>query len=242
MAKRRINDIKVDVSPKSTNQGKYQQAMGRSDITLCKGLPGTGKTFLAVAKAIKLLQEGKVSKIIITRPLVEAGEKVGYLPGDLDEKAAPYMRPIFDCILKFMTKETFLTLLGSEIEVAPLAYMQGRTFDYTFMMFDEAQNATLDQIEMFLTRMGKNSKVVLSGDPYQVVIEDSGLILTEKALHGLDGFEAVQLEAIDIVRHRLISEVVTRIEMLKQQNRRESRNGRHLPALQLPSLCRDNYS
>ena len=176
------------------------------------GPAGTGKTYLAVAMAVKAFKSKDVSRIILTRPAVEAGEKLGFLPGDLQNKVDPYLRPLYDGLFDLLGAETFQKLFEKQvIEVAPLAYMRGRTLDNAFVILDEAQNTTLSQIKMFLTRMGRNARFIVTGDVTQIDLprkSDSGLVRTMEILRGVDGIGIVEFDKRDIVRHPLVKHIV----------------------------------
>lgn len=204
------------ITPRSNNQKKYINSIFSKDMVFAIGPAGTGKTFLAVACALKMLRSGDISKIVITRPVVEAGEKLGFLPGDLYEKTNPYLRPLYDAFYYMLGAERFKALKDDEtIEIVPLAYMRGRTIEKSFMILDEAQNTTTDQMKMFLTRMGIGSKIVISGDRTQIDIADpkkSGLLSAEKILKSIDGIAFVNFDKTDIVRHKLVKEIVKAYE------------------------------
>ena len=185
-------------------------------ITFGVGPAGTGKTYLAVAMAVKAFKAKEVDRIILTRPAVEAGEKLGFLPGDLQNKVDPYLRPLYDGLFDLLGAENFQRLVEKQtIEVAPLAYMRGRTLDDAFIILDEAQNTTPEQMKMFLTRMGANSKVVVTGDVTQIDLPDkarSGLVDALKVLRGIQGIAQIQLSDKDVVRHRLVQQIVKAYE------------------------------
>ncbi|MDR1941082.1 MAG: PhoH family protein [Endomicrobium sp.] len=200
------------ITPRSDNQKKYIKSIFSKDMVFAIGPAGTGKTFLAVACALKMLRQGSISKIVITRPVVEAGEKLGFLPGDLHEKINPYLRPLYDAFYYMIGAERFRALKDDEtIEIVPLAYMRGRTIEKAFIILDEAQNATAGQMKMFLTRMGVGSKIIVSGDKTQIDIafpKDSGLAAAEKILSAIDAIDFVYFDKNDIVRHKLVKEIV----------------------------------
>jgi phosphate starvation-inducible PhoH-like protein len=202
------------VAPRSEGQRDYIHAMLESDLSICIGPAGTGKTYLAVAVAVHLLKTGRVKRIVLVRPAVEAGEKLGFLPGDLQQKVNPYLRPLFDAMHDMMTFEQLKRFLVSDIvEVIPLAYMRGRTLNHACVILDEAQNATPAQMLMFLTRMGHHSKLIVTGDDSQVDLEDgqpSGLVDAERRLRGATGVSILRLGERDIVRHRLVQQIVAR--------------------------------
>jgi len=200
------------IRPKTANQKKYVDAIEENTITFGIGPAGTGKTYLAMAMAVSALQQKKVNKIILTRPAVEAGEKLGFLPGTLSEKIDPYLRPLFDALNDMIDIETIPRLMQSGvIEVAPLAYMRGRTLNDAFIILDEAQNTTPEQMKMFLTRLGFGSKMVVTGDVTQVDLpngQHSGLRVIRDILKDIDDIVFLELTAEDVVRHRLIGDIV----------------------------------
>lgn len=199
------------IRPQTKGQRSYVQAIDENTITFGVGPAGTGKTFLAVAKAVQALQRREVSRIVLTRPAVEAGERLGYLPGSLEEKIDPYLRPLFDAIASLMEPEAVPQLLGGgTIEVAPLAYMRGRTLNEAFVILDEAQNTTPEQMKMFLTRLGFGSKMVVTGDATQIDLPhaQSGLKHAMRVLDGVDDLAICQLTSDDIVRHSLVGRIV----------------------------------
>jgi phosphate starvation-inducible PhoH-like protein len=200
------------IASKSEGQRLYLESIAANDIVVSIGPAGTGKTYLAVAAAVDALRKNRVKRIILARPAVEAGENLGFLPGDLQEKVDPYLRPLYDALEDIMPSDWVRRALESRtIEIAPLAYMRGRTLGDAFVILDEAQNATTAQMKMFLTRIGVNSKVVITGDKTQIDLprrEDSGLLEIERILRGIDGIGFVYLEAVDVVRHRLVKEII----------------------------------
>lgn len=197
---------------KNVGQRNYVESIKKNDIVFGLGPAGTGKTFIAVAMAVASLRKGEVKRIILTRPAVEAGENLGFLPGDLKEKVDPYLRPIYDALYAILGTEHTNRLLEREtIEIAPLAYMRGRTLDDAFVILDEAQNTTVQQMKMFLTRLGFNSKMVINGDTSQVDLPrrtTSGLIHAERVLTGVKGIGHIKFEAEDVIRHPLVAKVV----------------------------------
>ena len=200
------------VSPKTVGQKRYIKTIERKTITFGVGPAGTGKTYLAVAMAVKAFKAGVVSRIILTRPAVEAGEKLGFLPGDLQNKVDPYLRPLYDALFDFLGAENFQRLheRGS-IEVAPLAYMRGRTLDESFIILDEAQNTTREQMKMFLTRLGFGSKIVVTGDVTQIDLPDgkvSGLIEATRVLRNVEDIGIVKKKKKDVVRHKLVQDII----------------------------------
>ncbi len=204
------------IHPKTLGQKEYLAAIRANSITFGVGPAGTGKTYLAVAMAVKAFKAKQVDRIILTRPAVEAGEKLGFLPGDLQNKVDPYLRPLYDGLFDLLGAEAFQRLQEKQaIEVAPLAYMRGRTLDDAFIILDEAQNTTPEQMKMFLTRMGANSKVVVTGDITQIDLPDksrSGLVDALRVLRGIQGIAQVQLSDKDVVRHRLVQQIVKAYE------------------------------
>lgn len=200
------------ISPKSDGQRTYINAIQNNDIVIGIGPAGTGKTYLAVAAAVDALYKKRVKRIILARPAVEAGEKLGFLPGDLQEKVDPYLRPLYDALEDMMPHERVRRALeDSTIEIAPLAYMRGRTLADAFVILDEAQNATRAQTKMFLTRLGLNSRVVITGDKTQIDLprqEDSGLLEIEAILGGIDGISVIYLDSKDVIRHRLVKDII----------------------------------
>ncbi|HTD67121.1 MAG TPA: PhoH family protein [Candidatus Limnocylindria bacterium] len=207
---------KGTVTPKTTGQRKYVQAIRAHDVTFGIGPAGTGKTYLAMAMAVSALREEKVSRIILTRPAVEAGEALGFLPGDLYEKITPYLRPLHDALHDMMPVEDIQkNMERAVIEVAPLAYMRGRTLNNAFIVLDEAQNSTAEQMFMFLTRLGHGSKAVITGDPTQIDLpghKQSGLIESVKALRHTDGISIVEFTRKDVVRHPLVQRIIEAYE------------------------------
>ena len=200
------------INAKTPGQKEYLAAIAAHDIVVGIGPAGTGKTYLAVAKAVEALARKRVKRIILARPAVEAGESLGFLPGDLQAKVDPYLRPLYDALEDMMPAERMQRALETRtIEIAPLAYMRGRTLSDAFIILDEAQNATGAQMKMFLTRLGVNSRVVVTGDKTQIDLpkrEDSGLIQVERILPGIDGIAFCYLEETDVVRHRLVREII----------------------------------
>ncbi len=200
------------IVPKSEGQRGYVRAIQEHDIVIGIGPAGTGKTYLAVACAVDALYKKRVRRIILARPAVEAGENLGFLPGDLQEKVDPYLRPLYDALEDMMPHERVQRALeDGTIEIAPLAYMRGRTLSDAFVILDEAQNATTAQMKMFLTRLGLNSRVVITGDKTQIDLprrSDSGLLEVERILSGIDGIAVVYLDARDVIRHRLVKDII----------------------------------
>ncbi len=210
------SEKKAGVTAKTIGQKKYLDAIRTHDVTFGIGPAGTGKTYLAVATAIAALREGKVSRIILTRPAVEAGEALGFLPGDLYEKIMPYLRPLHDALHDMLTPEEIQKHMErSIIEIAPLAYMRGRTLNNAFIILDEAQNSTMEQMFMFLTRLGINSKAVITGDETQVDLpshKKSGLLEAHRVLRHIEGIAVVEFSKRDIVRHPLVQRIIAAYE------------------------------
>lgn len=204
------------IRPKTLGQKKYVDAIKRSSIVFGVGPAGTGKTYLAVALAVYALKNKEIDKIILTRPAVEAGEKLGFLPGDMNEKVDPYLRPLFDALQEMMGQDAYLRHIErGSIEIAPLAYMRGRTLSNSFIILDEAQNTTKEQMKMFLTRMGENSRIVVTGDVTQIDLPKnvkSGMIDAIDVLDGVEGIEIVKLTAKDVVRHELVTRIIQAYE------------------------------
>lgn len=209
------------VRPKTLGQKSYITAIAKNPITMGVGPAGTGKTYLAVAMAVKAYKAHEVSRIVLTRPAVEAGEKLGFLPGDLQNKVDPYLRPLYDALFDMLGTESTARLLEKQvIEVAPLAYMRGRTLDDAFIILDEAQNTSREQMKMFLTRMGLGSKVVVTGDVTQIDIPDaskSGLVDAVKVLKDVEGVARIQFTEKDVVRHRLVQEIIKAYDKAAQK-------------------------
>ncbi|MEE1026359.1 MAG: PhoH family protein [Acutalibacteraceae bacterium] len=204
------------IKPKTLGQRKYLEAICSNTITVGVGPAGTGKTYLAVAMAVKAFRSKQVSRIILTRPAVEAGEKLGFLPGDLQQKVDPYLRPLYDALFDMLGAEAFARHQErGDIEVAPLAYMRGRTLDDSFIILDEAQNTTPEQMKMFLTRLGFNSKAVVTGDITQIDLPDgkkSGLRDIMTVLKGIDDIAIIKLTGKDVVRHKLVQDIIRAYE------------------------------
>jgi len=207
---------KKQVAPKSVNQRKYIQAIQDNDVVFGIGVAGTGKTYLAVAMAVQALMQKQVNRIVLARPAVEAGEKLGFLPGDLQDKVDPYLRPLYDALFDLIDYERVTRLLEKRvIEVAPLAFMRGRTLSDAFIILDEAQNTTSEQMKMFLTRIGFGSKAVITGDVTQVDLptgKRSGLIEAQRLLSKLEGIEFVYFTDKDVVRHKLVQMIIRAYE------------------------------
>lgn len=204
------------IYPKTIGQASLYKSMKEKDIVFALGVAGTGKTYLSVMYAVSLLKKGAVEKIILTRPAVEAGESLGFLPGDLKEKVDPYLRPLYDALHDALGIEQTDRLLEKEvIEIAPLAYMRGRTLDNAFIILDEAQNSTRAQLKMFLTRMGFHSKIIVTGDITQIDLikkKDSGLLTSREILSGIEGIAFVELTSLDVVRHPLVQKIIDAYE------------------------------
>ena len=217
------------IAPKTAGQKRYVDAIRSSTVTFAIGPAGTGKTYLAVATAVRALQEHQVTRLILTRPAVEAGERLGYLPGTLYEKIDPYLKPLYDALFDMMDAEAFQRLMmRGTIEVAPLAFMRGRTINDSFIILDEAQNTTPEQMKMFLTRLGFGSKVVVNGDVTQIDLptaQRSGLVVVEEILEGIEGIEFVRLSARDVVRHRIVQNIVEAYRAYGERTGRTSRAG-----------------
>ncbi|HEX7772038.1 MAG TPA: PhoH family protein [Pyrinomonadaceae bacterium] len=213
---------KKQVAPKSVNQRKYIQAIQDNDVVFGIGVAGTGKTYLAVAMAVQALMQKQVNRIVLARPAVEAGEKLGFLPGDLQDKVDPYLRPLYDALFDLIDYERVTRLLEKRvIEVAPLAFMRGRTLSDAFIILDEAQNTTSEQMKMFLTRIGFGSKAVITGDVTQVDLptgKRSGLIEAERILSKLEGIEFVYFTDKDVVRHRLVQLIIRAYDELGKKS------------------------
>ncbi|MBN4928039.1 PhoH family protein [Hoyosella rhizosphaerae] len=213
------------IRPKTLNQKTYVDAIDKATIVFGIGPAGTGKTYLAMAKAVQALQTKQVNRIILTRPAVEAGERLGFLPGTLNEKIDPYLRPLYDALHDMLDPEAIPKLMqAGVIEVAPLAYMRGRTLNDAFIILDEAQNTTPEQMKMFLTRLGFGSKIVVTGDVTQVDLPGgtrSGLRLASEILDGIEGINLIRLTSKDVVRHRLVSEIVDAYEKFEEADNAE---------------------
>ena len=221
------------IKAKTVGQKQYVDTIRKNTIVLGVGPAGTGKTFLAVAMAVRALREKKISRIILTRPAIEAGEKLGFLPGDLQSKIDPYLRPLYDALYEMMGTENYQKLVEKgTIEIAPLAYMRGRTLDDSFIILDEAQNATPEQMKMFLTRLGFNSKAVVTGDLTQTDLpkgQKSGLSTAVKILEGIDDIGIHHFNERDVVRHRLVQKIIQAYEkydrdLARRENERRAAN------------------
>ena len=222
----KISDVilytpKGKVIPKTKGQKKYYKAVLKNDIVFAIGPAGTGKTYQAVACAVSALKNNEVEKIVITRPVVEAGERLGFLPGDLKEKVDPYLTPLYDALYKMLDKDKLRTYLNNKIiEIAPLAYMRGRTLHNSFMILDEAQNSTKMQMKMFLTRLGVTSKAIITGDITQTDLnigETSGLVDASNVLQKIKGISFIELDEKDIVRHQLVKDIIKAYKKVKNK-------------------------
>ena len=213
------------IKPKTMGQKEYVDAIRKKMIVFGMGPAGTGKTYLAMAMAITAFKNEEVGRIILTRPAIEAGEKLGFLPGDLQSKVDPYLRPLYDALYQIMGAESFQKNMEKGlIEVAPLAYMRGRTLDDSFIILDEAQNTTPEQMKMFLTRMGFNSKVVVTGDVTQIDLPDgkrSGLVEVTKILKNMEQIEIVRFTGKDVVRHKLVQDIIRAYEKYEEAKKRK---------------------
>ena len=210
------------IKPKTLGQKEYCDAIAKNTVTLGIGPAGTGKTYLAVAAAVAAFRAEKVNRIILTRPAVEAGERLGFLPGDLQSKVDPYLRPLYDALFDMLGADTYQKYLEKgNIEVAPLAYMRGRTLDDSFIILDEAQNTSREQMKMFLTRIGFGSKVVITGDITQIDLPEdkvSGLKVAMRVLEGIDDIAVCTLTGADVVRHRLVQKIIEAYEVYEKQH------------------------
>ena len=216
------------IRPRTQGQEVYVEAIRENEVVFVIGPAGTGKTYLAVAMAVASLEKGEVVRIILTRPTVEVGEKLGFLPGGLQEKVEPYLRPLYDALYEMMLAEKFQSFLERGIiEIAPLAYMRGRTLNDAFIILDEAQNTTYEQMKMFLTRLGFGSKIVITGDITQIDLPPrklSGLVEVQSLFKGIKGIQTVYLTEKDVVRHRLVQEIVKAYEGYERKVRDAKKN------------------
>ena len=216
---------KGSVTPKTVGQRKYLQAIREHDVTFGIGPAGTGKTYLAVASAVAALKAEQVARIVLTRPAVEAGEALGFLPGDLYEKIAPYLRPLHDALHDMLPADEIARHIErATIEIAPLAYMRGRTINNSFIILDEAQNSTTEQMLMFLTRLGHGSKAVITGDPTQIDLpghKRSGLLEAQRALQKIDGISIIEFQKRDVVRHPLVQRIISAYEEHRGKSQNE---------------------
>ena len=230
-----VNAKGKPIRPKTLGQSRYVRAISRNTVTIGVGPAGTGKTYLAVAAAVTAYREKQVSRIILTRPAVEAGERLGFLPGDLQNKVDPYLRPLYDALYDMFGAESFQKLSErGDIEVAPLAYMRGRTLDESFIILDEAQNTTREQMKMFLTRLGFGSKIVITGDITQIDLprdQVSGLIEAMDVLQNVEDISIRKLTAQDVVRHRLVQQIVAAYDSYegskKEKNTAPQKKGKY---------------
>jgi phosphate starvation-inducible PhoH-like protein len=211
-----IRTRKKTIVPRSATQTRYMHALASSDMIFALGPAGTGKTYVAVAQAVQMLIQGQVARLILSRPAVEAGERLGFLPGDMKEKVDPYLRPLYDALYDMLPAEQVERRIASgEIEIAPIAFMRGRTLSDAFIILDEAQNTTPAQMKMFLTRFGQNSRMVVCGDPRQVDLPDigrSGLADAVGRLEGIEGIATIRFNAADVVRHPIVGRIVDAYE------------------------------
>ena len=211
-----IRTRKKTIVPRSAMQARYMHALASSDLIFALGPAGTGKTYVAVAQAVQMLIQGQVTRLILSRPAVEAGERLGFLPGDMKEKVDPYLRPLYDALYDMLPAEQVERRIASgEIEIAPIAFMRGRTLGDAFIILDEAQNTTPMQMKMFLTRFGQNSRMVVCGDPRQIDLPDigkSGLADAVGRLEGIEGIATVRFNAADVVRHPIVGRIVDAYE------------------------------
>jgi phosphate starvation-inducible PhoH-like protein len=211
-----IRTRKKTIVPRSTTQARYMADLASSDVIFALGPAGTGKTYVAVAQAVQMLIQGSVQRLILSRPAVEAGERLGFLPGDMKEKVDPYLRPLYDALYDMLPNEQVERRIASgEIEIAPIAFMRGRTLSDAFIILDEAQNTTAAQMKMFLTRFGQNSRMVVCGDPNQVDLPNavqSGLADAVGRLEGVEGIATVRFSAADVVRHPIVGRIVEAYE------------------------------
>jgi phosphate starvation-inducible PhoH-like protein len=219
------SSLKKVIKPKTIGQTRYVEAVSKNDIVIVIGPAGTGKTYLAVAMAVAELKANRVTRIVFTRPAVEAGESLGFLPGDIRAKVDPYLRPVYDALYDMLQPDKIRKLLEvGVIEIAPLAFMRGRTLNEAFVVLDEAQNTTNAQMKMLLTRIGEKSKAVITGDITQIDLNDrqaSGLVKAQKILKGIPGIEFVYLSEKDVVRHRLVQSIIKAYEKYESPKRKE---------------------
>jgi phosphate starvation-inducible PhoH-like protein len=229
----------MKVVPRTPGQRRYIRAVQKKHLVFCIGPAGTGKTYLAVAMAIHALKTRQVRRIILARPAVEAGERLGFLPGDLEAKVNPYLRPLYDALSDMMEFGQLRKYMDNDmIEVGPLAYMRGRTLNHAFIILDEAQNCTAGQMKMCLTRLGENSRAIVTGDVTQTDLpsgETSGLVAVQSILEGIRGIEFVYLKSTDIVRHRLVQDIVNAYESHEQRRRTGGRNGSGINGSRTPN-------
>ena len=213
---------KPGVRPRTLRQAEYVRSMERSHVVFGLGPAGTGKTYLAVARAVDAIRRGEFRKLVLTRPAVEAGEALGFLPGDLKEKILPYLRPLYDALYDMLGAEEVERMLErGMVEIAPLAYMRGRTLNHAYIILDEAQNTTCEQMFMFLTRMGEESRCVITGDPSQIDLRPpgrSGLIEARRILRGIEGVEFIEFDQADVVRHPVVQRIIEAYESHRKKD------------------------
>lgn len=218
-----VSSKKRFIVPKTETQKEYVEAIKNFDIVIGIGPAGTGKTYLAVAMAVNAFMKKQVARIVLARPAVEAGEKLGFLPGDIEEKVSPYLRPLYDALFDMMEPEKVQKYIERGIiEIAPLAFMRGRTLNDSFIILDEAQNTTSEQMKMYLTRLGFNSKTVITGDITQIDLPPgklSGLVEAERILKGIEGIRFVYFSERDVVRHRLVQEIIRAYEKYERSEK-----------------------
>ena len=218
-----IKTPKKSIIPRSEKQKEYVRALRQSDIVISAGPAGTGKTFLAVAVGLTMLLEKKIERIILSRPAVEAGERLGFLPGDMKEKLDPYMQPLYDALKEMIAIQKLDDYLKRGIiEIAPIAYMRGRTLDNAFVILDEGQNTTYNQMKMFLTRMGNNAKFMINGDPGQVDLPkkvSSGLSEANKILKNIDGIQMIYLDDSDVIRHQIVPRIIDAYNKIEDRSK-----------------------
>jgi phosphate starvation-inducible protein PhoH and related proteins len=211
-----------EIVPLTENQRNYANAIRENDMVISIGPAGTGKTFLAVASALAALENGRVNRIVLSRPVVESGERLGFLPGDLYEKVSPYLKPLYDAFYTMLGPDKFHRYREeTTIEIVPLAYMRGRTLENAFIVLDEAQNTVPEQMKMFLTRLGSNSKAVITGDITQIDLENkkqSGLIIVKEILSGIDGIKITYFSEKDVIRHKLVKKIIKAYEKWEETN------------------------
>ena len=225
----RVTHWGEEIRSKTLGQHRYVDAIRNNDIVFSIGPAGTGKTYLAVAMAIDYLKKERVKRIILTRPAVEAGEELGFLPGDIQAKVSPYLRPLYDAIFDMIPAREFETLTEhGRIEMAPLAFMRGRTLNNSFVILDEAQNTTSIQMKMFLTRLGFHSKAIITGDVTQIDLEEgtSGLMAVQEVLNDIEGISFIQLTKSDVVRHPLVARIIEAYEKMEMRKRVKKANQR----------------
>ena len=219
-----------NITPRSIRQKEYVDAVRDYDVVFAIGPAGTGKTYLAIAMALAALKRGEIEKIYVSRPVVEAGENLGFLPGDLQEKLDPYIRPIFDALTYMIGKEKVQKMIDSDqLEIAPLAYMRGRTLNNAFAVLDEAQNSTTMQMKMFLTRLGVDSRTVITGDITQIDLADrgkSGLVAASEVLDGVEGIKFITFGEEDVVRHRLVKRIIRAFARMEPEQKNNNRKGK----------------